>query len=131
MVVAVAVSAGFFALAHPILRDAGYSSMSVGPFALALGLIVGAVGIGWVRKALFAGALALVFTLMAVGGSMVWFGAFRFGDLSTAPSTLSAATMLPFLIYAMFAFLPWAVPIVVLVWCLGGDPRTLWSRQSR
>ena len=127
----IVVSSAFFSNAHPLLIDAGYSSMSVGPFALSLGLIVGAMGLPWRRKAVFALALLAVFALMSAGGSMVWFGQFKFGDLSTAPAELTAATLLPFLVYAAFAFLPWAAPIVVLVWFLGGDPRALWRRASR
>lgn len=129
--VTVMVSSAFFANVRQVLIDAGYTSMSVGPFALALGLIAGAMGLGWRRKLVFAAALVGVFALMSLGGSVLWFGEFKFGDLATAPAELTAATTLPFLVYAMFAFLPWAAPVVVLVWFLGGDPRALWRRAGR
>lgn len=129
--VASAVSIALFALSQGLVVDAGCPTISMGPFALVAGMLIGARGLRWSQKwrPLFAMSAGMV-TLVALGAP-TWFGVYRLGDVSTAPAGLSLVTAVPLLFFLLFALLPWAIPMGVLLVTIGSDPRKLWSSGGR
>ena len=130
-VVAVVTSAALFVAVQGATTSAGCPTISAGPYALISGIIIAARGLAWRDKWRSLLAMSATYALLVALGAPLWFGLFRLGDTSTAPTALSVITAVPLVFYAAFTFLPWAVPVGVLMVAIGRDPRKLWSSGGR
>lgn len=129
--VAVVASAALFVAVQGATTSAGCPTISAGPFALISGIIIAARGLAGAQKWRPLLVMAAAHGLLVALGAPLLFGLYRLGDVSTAPTSLALITAVPLMFYAAFTFLPWAVPVGVLMVTVGRDPHKLWSSGGR